>query len=179
VRVTSQLGDTDGDGDFDELYAYGARSFAIWNAATGERVYDSGSFLEIMTAQKYGQDFNNNNDENGAESRSDDKGPEPEGVTLGTINGHTYAFISLERMGGVVVFDISNPYVPLYSQYINNRDLSLDPAVVGAAAGDLGPEGMLFVPATSSPNGKPLVIVGNEVSGTTAIFRVDVTLLQQ
>jgi len=179
LRVTSRLGDTDGDGDFDELYAYGARSFAIWNAQTGALVYDSGSFIELLTAQKYGLDFNNNNDENGGESRSDDKGPEPEGVTLGAINGHSYAFICLERMGGVLVFDISNPNAPVYVQYLNNRDLSLDPALVGAAAGDLGPEGMTFVGSADSPSGKPLVIVGNEVSGTTAIFQVDVTLLQQ
>lgn len=179
LRVTSQLGDTDGDGDFDQLYAYGARSFSVWNAATGEQVFDSGSFFERLTAQKYGVNFDNNNDENGPGSRSDDKGPEPEGVTLGVVNGHTYAFICLERMGGIMVYDISNPYAPVYVQYLNDRDLSLDPAVVGAAAGDLGPEGMIFVDAGQSPSGKPLVIVGNEVSGTTSIYQLEVTLLQQ
>jgi len=179
LRVTSTLGYNSVSGFFEKLYAYGGRSFAIWNAATGELVFDSGSAIERLTAQKYGLDFNNNHDETKGDSRSDDKGPEPEGLVLGVINGHTYAFIGLERMGGILVYDISNPYAPRYVQYTNNRDLSLDSAVVGAAAGDLGPEGFAFVDAAHSPSGKPLVLVGNEVSGTTAIYEVDVTLLQQ
>ena len=179
LRVTSKLGFNGATGFFEKLYAYGGRSFAIWNAATGELVFDSGSFFERLTAQKYGINFNNNHEENAPDGRSDDKGPEPEGLVLGVINGHTYAFIGLERMGGIFVYDVSNPYAPIYVQYLNNRDLTKDPAVDGAAAGDLGPEGMIFVDAAHSPNGKPLVMVGNEVSGTTAIYQVDVTLLQK
>jgi len=178
LKVSAQMGDTDGDGDFDQLYVYGGRSFSIWNAATGERVFDSGSQMELLTANKYGTNFNNDNDENDADGRSDAKGPEPEGLTIGTINGHTYAFIGLERMGGIFIYDISNPYAPSYVQYLNDRDLTKDPAVDGAAAGDLGPEGFTFVAAQQSPNGKPLVIVGNEVSGTTSIYQIDVTSLQ-
>lgn len=178
LKVTSKLGDTDKDGDMDELYVYGGRSFSIWNAATGERVFDSGSQMERLTALKYGADFNNGHDENDPDGRSDAKGPEPEGLTIGTINGHTYAFIGLERMGGVFIYDISYPYAPVYVQYLNDRDLTKDPAVDGAAAGDLGPEGFVFVDAQHSPNGKPLVIVGNEVSGTTAIYQIEVSRLQ-
>jgi len=178
LKVSAQMGDTDNDGDFDELYVYGGRSFSIWNAATGERVFDSGSQMELLTANKYGTNFNNDNDENDADGRSDAKGPEPEGLTLGRINGHTYAFIGLERMGGIFIYDISNPYAPQYVQYLNDRDLSKDPLIDGAAAGDLGPEGFTFVDAQQSPNGKPLLIVGNEVSGTTSIYQVDVTSLQ-
>ena len=178
LKVTSKLGYNSESGYFEELYVFGGRSFSIWNAATGEQVFDSGSVFERLTALKYGINFNNGNDENDPDGRSDAKGPEPEGVTLGTINGHTYAFICLERMGGVFVYDVSNPYAPEYVQYLNNRDLSKDPEVDGADAGDLGPEGMTFVAAADSPTGKPLVIVGNEVSGTTSIYQVDVTLLQ-
>jgi len=178
LKVTSKLGYNGESGYFEELYVFGGRSFSIWNAATGEQVFDSGSVFERLTALKYGINFNNGNDENDPDGRSDAKGPEPEGVTLGTINGHAYAFICLERMGGVFVYDVSNPYAPEYVQYLNNRDLSKDPEVDGADAGDLGPEGMTFVAAADSPTGKPLVIVGNEVSGTTSIYQVDVTLLQ-
>jgi hypothetical protein len=39
-------------------------------------------------------------------------------------------------------------------------------------AGELGPEGLAFVPARDSPNGVPLVIVGNEISGSTRIYEV-------
>jgi len=177
LKVTSKLGDTDGDGDFDALYAYGARSFAIWNAATGELVFDSGSALEQLTASRYGIDFNNNHEENAADGRSDDKGPEPEGVVLGIIDGRTYAFIGLERMGGIVVYDVSDPYAPEFLQYLNNRDLTLDPEIDGAAAGELGPEGLLFVKAADSPSGKPMLIVGKEVSGTTAVYEIDTQIV--
>ena len=179
LRVSSKLGFNSTTGFFEKLYAYGGRSFAIWNAATGELVFDSGSSIERLTAQKYGINFNNTHDENTPDGRSDDKGPEPEGVVLGNINGHTYAFIGLERMGGILVYDVSNPFAPVFVQYLNNRDFSKDPALVGAAAGDLGSEGLIFVDAAHSPSGKPLVMAGNEISGTTAIYQIDVTLLQQ
>ena len=180
-----------GGTDFEKLYAYGARSFSIWDPETGLQVFDSGSEFERLTAQLYGADFNNDNAENTGDDRSDNKGPEPEGVTVGTINGHTYAFIGLERMGGVFVYDVSNPYAPEYVMYTNNRDLSYDikgisdlenAADVKAAiaeAGDLGPEGLTFVPAAASPNGRPLVLVANEVSGTVAVYQINVTLLQE
>lgn len=175
LKGTSKMGDTDGDGDFDRLYTFGTRSFSIWNAATGELVFDSGSSFERLTAEIYGLNFNNDNDESSPDGRSDDKGPEPEAVTTGVINGHTYAFIGLERMGGIMVYDISNPQSPAYIKYFNDRDITKDPEEVGAEAGDLGPEGLIFISQAASPNGKPLLMVGNEVSGATAIYQVDLT----
>ncbi len=162
---------------FEKLYAYGARSFSIWDAETGLQVFDSGSDFEVITALIYGEDFNNDNAENTGDDRSDNKGPEPEGVTVGVINGHTYAFIGLERMGGVFVYDVSNPYAPEYVMYTNNRDVSVDNDNI-ESAGDLGPEGITFVSAADSPSGEPLVLVANEVSGTVSVYQVDVTLLQ-
>lgn len=179
LKVTSQLGDIDGDGDYDALYANGGRSFSIWNGDTGEQVFDSGSEFERITALKYGVEFNNGHDEVDPDGRSDAKGPEPEALALGKVNGHTYAFIGLERMGGIFVYDISNPYAPVYVQYTNHRDLTLDPEVYHAEAGDLGPEGFKFVDAAKSPTGKPLLIVGNEVSGNTSLYELNTTLLQQ
>ena len=161
----------------DKLYAYGARSFSIWDAETGDQVFDSGNDFERITALRFGDDFNNNNDENEGESRSDDKGPEPEAIAVGSINGHQYAFIGLERMGGIMVYDVSNPFAPTFIQYLNNRDLTLAPGV-GVDAGDLGPESIQFISADDSPNNQPLIIVGNEVSGTTTIYQIDVTRLQ-
>ena len=161
----------------DKVYAYGARSFSIWDVETGVQVFDSGSDFERITALRFGEDFNNNNDEHDGESRSDDKGPEPEALAVGTINGHQYAFIGLERMGGIMVYDISNPFSPSYVQYINNRDFNIAPSDT-TDAGDLGPESIQFISADDSPNNQPLIIVGNEVSGTTTIYQVEVTLLQ-
>ena len=162
-----------GGTDFEKLYAYGARSFSIWDAETGLQVFDSGSDFERLTAQIYGEDFNNDNAENTGDDRSDNKGPEPEAVTVGTINGHTYAFVGLERMGGIMVYDVSNPYAPEYVQYINNRDVSVSFDDTNfAEAGDLGPEGFAFVSADENPDGVPMLIVGNEVSGTTTFYSI-------
>lgn len=177
--ITKQFGDVDGDGAIDKMLSYGGRSFSIWDAETGTLVFDSGNDFEVITAQRYGAEFNQSNDANGEpEDRSDNKGPEPEAITVGEINGHTYAFIGLERMGGIMVYDVSNPNNPEYVQYINNRDITVDNTTLEAGgAGDLGPEGFAFVSADNSPSGKPMLIVGNEVSGTTSFYNIDVTLL--
>ena len=153
------------------MHAYGARSFAILNSA-GELVFDSGSAFERITAQAIPENFNSTNDENGSfDNRSDDKGPEPEGLTVGSLNGRTYAFIGLERVGGIMVYDITSPYTPFFVQYINHRDFAGD-AETGTA-GDLGPEGLLFIPAVTSPTNEPLLVVTNEVSGTTTTYRIE------
>jgi DNA-binding beta-propeller fold protein YncE len=162
------------------LYAYGARSFSIWDAQTGERVYDSGSDFERITANRYAGLFNQ--DHNGTlsgDKRSNSKGPEPEGLALGQINGRTYAFIGLERMGGVMVYDVSNPSAASFVQYLNNRDITRAPDTASVSAGsDLGPEGLTFVSGSKMPDGKPRLIVGNEVSGTTTVYLVNVNALR-
>lgn len=165
--------------EYEQLVAYGGRSFSIFNADTQQRVFDSGSDFEVITAQRLGTDgFNASNDENGGDDRSDDKGPEPEAVTLGQIGARTIAFIGLERVGGIMVYDVTAPESPQFLQFLTTRNFD-EPPQTGAgdynpAAGDLGPEGMVFVPAADSPNGQPLLLVGNEVSGTTTIFQVNV-----
>ncbi len=159
---------------YSELYAYGARSFSIWSE-DGGRVFDSGSEFERITASLIPDNFNGQNDENSFDNRSDDKGPEPEAVTVGSINGQTFAFIGLERVGGLMVYNVTNPRNPEFVQYLNNRDFSASQAdVENGMAGDLGPEGLAFIAADDSPNGKPMLAVGNEVSGTTTLFGIDV-----
>jgi hypothetical protein len=172
LTVTTANGDTDGDGDFDELYAFGARSFSIWNS-DGGLVFDSGDMLEKITALTDLENFNSTNDENDTfDNRSDNKGPEPEGLAIGKVFGRTFAFIGLERVGGVMVFDISKPEAPRFVQYLNNRDFSGD-AELGTAK-DLGPEGLVFIPWWESPTWKPLLVVANEVSGTTTVYEIAV-----
>jgi hypothetical protein len=167
LKTTSTLGDTDGDGDYDEIYVIGGRSFTIWNAATGAKVYDSGDQLELITAQHpvFSAIFNASNTNITRKNRSDDKGPEPEGVAIGTISTSVYAFVALERIGGVMVYDVTNPTAPVFVQYVNNRSTT-------AATGDLGAEGIIFVKPGDSPNGQPLVIVANEISSTLTIYQV-------
>ncbi|RZL08106.1 MAG: T9SS type A sorting domain-containing protein, partial [Hymenobacter sp.] len=170
LNVTNKLGDTDGDGDFDEIYAYGGRSFSIYNATTGTEVHDSGNLLERITAADatYGAIFNASNSFGEVpvrKNRSDDKGPEPEGVTTGRIGSNLYAFVSMERVGGVLVFNINNPASPVLETYVNNRSLT-------AGTGDLGPEGLVFIAAADSPTGQPLLLLANEVSSTVAVYSI-------
>lgn len=171
LEVTNTLGDTDGDGDFDQLFAYGARSMSIFDAS-GALVWDSGSALEDLTAAVLPDEFNSTNDENGSfDSRSDAKGPEPEAIAVAELGGATYAFLGLERIGGIVTFDVSDPSSPVLVDYVNSRDFSGD--AEAGTAGDLGPEGVVFIPASQGPGGVPFVAVSNEVSGTTALYRVN------
>lgn len=153
-----------------ELYSFGGRSFTIRDAA-GNLVFDSGSDFERITAAVDRANFNSNNDDNDSfDSRSDDKGPEPEGIEIGQAFGSTYAFIGLERVGGIMVYDIDSPTAPRFVEYVNNRNFQGD--AEAGTAGDLGPEGITFIPAADSPVRGPLLAVANEVSGTTTIYRV-------
>ena len=162
--VTMAQGDVDGDGDYDQLFTLGGRSFTIWSS-TGERIYDSGSEFERITAGKYPLNFNASNNNGSLDDRSDNKGPEPEGVAVGEIEGRTYAFIGLERVGGLMMYDVTDPAAPFFVDYLNNRNFA-------AGSGDLGPEGVHFIPAKDSPSGKPIVVVANEISGTVTLFEV-------
>ncbi|KQS91842.1 choice-of-anchor I family protein [Chryseobacterium sp. Leaf394] len=164
-RVTNVNGNTDGDADFEEIHALGARSFSIFNADTKQIVFDSGDQFERHTAAYHPLIFNADNEANGAKTRSRAKGPEPEGVTLGTINGQTFAFITLERTGGVMVYNVTDPNNVTFVDYKHSRSTS-------AFGGDNGPEGITFIPAANMTNGKAYVIVANEISGTLSMYEV-------
>ena len=169
LKTTTAFGDTDGDGDHDVIYSYGARSMTIWDTR-GRVVYDSGSDIARRLAAQSPDTFNSNGLADSFDSRSDDKGAEPEAVAIGTISGRSYAFLGLERAGGIVIFDVTNPAKAGIVGYVNNANPegSLD----DGSAGDVAPEGIEFVPAAASPTGEPLLLVANEVSGTTTIYRV-------
>jgi 2',3'-cyclic-nucleotide 2'-phosphodiesterase (5'-nucleotidase family) len=171
LTISSIDGDTDGDGDIDVIHSYGARSFTIFDT-DGNVVFDSGDDFEQITARLLTSEFNSDNDENGSfDSRSDAKGPEPEGVVIGEVDGKTYAFVGLERIGGIMTYDITDPENATFVNYINNRDFSGD--AEAGTAGDLGPEGLTFIAASDSPSGEPLLAVSNEVSGSTTIYSID------
>ncbi len=153
------------------LYTLGGRSFSIWST-DGAQVFDSGSDFERIIASSNPEFFNASNDDRTFDSRSDNKGPEPEGLVLGTVGKRRYAFVGLERMGGVMTYDITNPLAPVFVDYTNNRDFTVDPADA-PAAGDLGPEGLLFIDAKDSPTRTPLLVVANEVSGTVTLYKIE------
>jgi len=148
---TGLRGDSNNDGDIDRILALGARSFSIHDA-NGNRVFDSGDMIEKIVAGQFPANF--------FDSRSDNKGPEPEGVITARIGSRTYAFVGLERSHMTLAFDVTDP---------NNVSYA------GAALrpGDLNPEGLVFVNAADSPNGKHLLLVANEDSNTLSVFEIE------
>lgn len=174
---------------FDAIYTYGGRSFSIRNAS-GDLVWDSGSQLEEIVARDYPLAFNSDSLDTLAtaqlmvsgqasriDTRSDDKGPEPEALAVGTIGTQTFAFVGLERMGGIMVYDVSTPTAPTFISYTNaaQAGLAKTPANnTSPGSYDVSPEGMVFVSASESPTAQPLLIVANELSGTTTIYEVRV-----
>ena len=168
LKMTSSQGDLDGDGLYDEIYSFGARSFSIWDAF-GNLVWDSGDQFEKVLQFYHPETFNFNNDDNDSrKSRSDDKGPEPEAIAVTEYGGRQYALIGLERVGGIMVYDITNPYEPYFVNYLNNRNFDVD--AESANVGDLGVEDIKVIAANDNPTGYPLVVTANEVSGTVSIF---------
>lgn len=163
LKTSNQFGDLDRDGTVDVLLAYGARSFTIWDAY-GNAIYDSGDDFAHITAERVPAIFNSNGAADSFDSRSDDKGAEPEAIAVGEVAGRTLAFIGLERVGGIMVYDITRPSQPQFLHYQPN------------AEGDQSPEGLAFIPAEDSPTGGALLAVANEISGTTALYAVDLVL---
>ena len=161
---------------------YGGRSFSVYRVEEDglTQVFDSGNDFERLTAAYVPEYFNCSNDDNEYDSRSQKKGPEPESVVVGEVDGRTYAFVALERIGGIMVYDITNPEDITYSNYINTRDFSEDPSVIDMEnapdsylTGDVAPEGMYFISKKDSPSGKALLLTAFEVSGTVAAYIVE------
>ncbi|MEG0276730.1 MAG: choice-of-anchor I family protein [Coprobacillus sp.] len=166
--------DTD---DYDGLnkdndYLFGGRSSTMFKVANQslQEVYTTGNDFESKTASYLKEYFNCSNDNNTIDDRSGKKGPEAEGITIGQIDNKTFAFIGLERIGGVMVYDMTNPEKPSFVNYINSRDFSQD------ILGDDSPEGMRFVSASESKTGQPQLFVAYEVSGTVGVY--DLTLVK-
>ncbi|MFC4402620.1 choice-of-anchor I family protein [Gracilibacillus xinjiangensis] len=152
------------EGIYEALYSYGGRSFSIFDAETMELVYDSGSDFEEIILEAMPEHFNTNNDELKYDGRSDSKGPEPETIITGQIDGTTYAFVALERFSGIMIYDLSNPMSPEFVSLISSRDFSED------VKGDVSPEGLQFITAEDSPTGNALLAATHEISGTVAVY---------
>ena len=145
LNVTTTLGDTDSDGDLDELYSFGSRSFSVWNGSTGAQVFDSRNELDKECEKAGSYD----------DGRSDDKSVEPEGITIGAVGHKKIAFVGMERADAVAVYDVTNPVSPVFLQLLKCGD---------------APEGVLFVPAKDSPTKKSLLIVSSENDGVVKVY---------
>ncbi|TPN86756.1 choice-of-anchor I family protein [Aquimarina algicola] len=157
LKTTTANGDIDGDGNHEVIYAYGARSFSIWSTS-GALIYDSGDEIG-KTIFDLDPDAFNNNEGSEADKRSDDKGAEPEAVTTLKVGKQTLLFVGLERTGGILVYDISNPSHPRFLEWLRDTE-------------DISPEGLIVVKDEDSPTGNDLVIATNEVSNTVAIYEI-------
>lgn len=165
-RASNLNGDLDSDGEYEKIRSVGARSFSIFNANTKEIVFDSGDDFEMYTAEHFPNIFNSNHEENNQKNRSRAKGPEPEGVTTATIGDQTFAFIALERVGGVMVYNITDPNAVTFVDYKNTRSTS-------AYSGDNGAEGIIYIKAEDSPTENGYIVVANEISGTITFFEIN------
>ncbi|MFA0225146.1 choice-of-anchor I family protein [Vibrio splendidus] len=164
-----------------KVQAFGSRSFSIWDES-GELVFDSGDDFARIVLEQDPANFNSTNDNNqSGDDRSDDKGIEPEAIEVAEINGKHYAFIGLERQGGIMVYDVTQPKSTSFISYLNNRDFTqlvctkvdedgdCDNDTYNSKAGDLGPESIKYF----TRSGNHFIAVGNEVSGSTSVYRVE------
>lgn len=178
-KKTEYLDNDKTDGlDENKIYLLGGRSFSIYDASNLTKVYNSGSDFEKITARIFPDFFNTSNDEDKGpdklDARSNKKGPEPENVEVLSIKDKTYAIVGLERISGIMIYDITDPSNPVYKDYFNNRIFIKsvnDKEEIGLEKrGNIGPEGLCAIEAKDSPTGKPLVLVANEVSGTVQVI---------
>jgi hypothetical protein len=148
LNIVTTSGDTDGDGDYDALYSLGARSFSIWNGTTGALVFDSKNQLDVEAKMLNVYD----------DARSDDKSIEPEAITLGKVGSKTLAFVGLERVDAVAIYDVTNPTTPSFVKMIKTGD---------------APEGVLFIPASKSPIQQSLLVVSSENDGLIKVYKAN------
>jgi hypothetical protein len=154
-------GDTDNDGKIDLPTMMGTRSFSIWDSLNGKLVYDSGSTLETFAAANDPETFNTNSGNlSNTDTRSDDKGPEPEAIAYASLGGRHYAFVGAERQNGIYAFDITNLSKVKVVGYFNTISSTQD-----SGAAYISPESIKFIRAGTNPSDKNLLVVGYEGTG--------------
>lgn len=121
----------------------GTRGWTIFDAATGEVVWDAGNTVEQL-AVRTGMHI---------ESRSESKGPEPEGLAITDIGGTPTALVASERSNFVAVYDVSDVTAPEFRQILPTTP---------------GPEGILPVPS------RDLLVISSEADDAEARVRASV-----
>ena len=159
LTVTTTLGRV--GSVWEEVYTFGGRSMSILDR-DGAMVADTGDELERLSLSLDPANFNKSNTPGSpVDDRSDNKGPEPEAVVTGFVDGKVYAFVAAERSGMIYAYDVSsNPEQPSFEGWINTRET------------DLGPEGIVFIKAADSPTGRPAILVTYEISGTQTLYQI-------
>ena len=149
---------------------FSSRSFSIFRVDENglTQVFDSGKDFEELSNKYIPEYFNCSNDDNEYDSRSPKKGPEPESVTVGTVGNDLYAFIALERIGGIMAYKIDVAgETATFVNYINTRDFLEDPGEAEPyLTSDVAPEGLCFIPESG------ILLAAFEVSGTVSAYSV-------
>ncbi|WP_436855377.1 choice-of-anchor I family protein [Staphylococcus caeli] len=165
LKVTTSHKFRDENGKYKALVSFGGRSFSILKGSDLSLVYDSGKDIEQRIKDILPDRFNANYEDYNeieVDGRSDDKGPEVESVEVGAVGNQTYAFVGLERTGGIMIYNITDPTHPKFVKYVYDPENK-----------DISPEGVTFIPAEDSPNGKAMLMVSYELSGTTSTYTLD------
>mgnify|MGYP001206651561 CR=1 FL=1 len=168
--VSIAAGDEDGDCDLDQLCCFGGRSLAVWRVEPEgalRQVFDSGCDFERILGAETPERYRPDGSGERLDLRSPHSGPEPEGLVLAAVGRRRFACVGLERAGGVMIYEATDPERPTFSQY-------LPPQGNGEEGYDVAPEGLAFIDAANSPCGAPLLLVCNEVSGTVTAYRLAV-----
>ena len=177
AKVNPNIGDVDGDGDIDTIHLRGSNSMTMYR--NGLVVWDSGTLLDQIQTQAFGvANINGSHSYSSDKStmnyvgqdRSDDKGAEPEGVALGMVGDRRIAILGLERMTALAIFDITQPRMPVFQEWLQMLPTKATPA---KDVKHWSPEGIVFVPADKSPSGKALIITSYELSGSLSIHEIE------
>lgn len=184
LRMSSAIGRNE-NGLYEAIYAFGGRSFSVYRQDANQltQVYDSGKVLAEEHVSRYRTWFNgqvspSKTVSQSFDSRSDRKGIETEAVHVATVGGDRILFLSNERTSTLFVFQMENPSSPeLLATATNiNTQLTGQEAYDARTLGDADPEGLVYVPPSSSPvTGKAVLIVAGSYSGTVSLYEVEYT----
>lgn len=171
LNILKDMGNLDGDAGIEDPHMMGTRSITIWNASTSALVFDSGRMIETYVAANDPTTFNMNSGlTTNFDTRSDDKGPEPEALAFGSIAGRDYLFLGAERQNGIFQFDITDLNNVSITNYFNTVTNTTD-----SGGAFISPESMVFLDALSNPSGKNLLIIGFEgtvTNGSIGVFEI-------
>ncbi|XP_022337795.2 mesenchyme-specific cell surface glycoprotein-like isoform X1 [Crassostrea virginica] len=180
LQITKETGRLS-NGTFEKLYSFGGRGFSIWRVDTMSLVYDSGNDIEDTHAQLRPDLFNAQPEtdtviKNTVDSRSDNKGPESESLTVGHVGNKALIFIGHERPGSISIYsvdgNIASPRFESVYWDIQDSDLTWTHAFNQNSIGSIDPEDLKYIAPNDSPNGRPLLLVAGSVSGTVSILEV-------
>lgn len=147
-----RLSDDTTVGSSERITTFGGRSITTLDAQSGEVLWDSSNILQTIAVAAGLYD----------DTRSDDKGVEPEAVVVAKLQGRPYAIVALERSKSsmLAVFDLSDPTAGRFVTSV----------VLDAS---LSPEGLHVIPAKQSPTGRPQLVVSHEISNSVDLLDLE------